>query len=56
MSAMQALWGNYTAAMDDLGGFNASVPVYVASGLLTYLSAEGAHFLLCVFWLPCALR
>ncbi len=43
--ALQALWGNYTAAMDELGGFNTSVPVYVASGLLTYLSLEGAGVL-----------
>ena len=27
--------------MDDLGGYNSSVPVYVASGLLTYMSPEG---------------
>ncbi len=40
---LQALWGNYTAAMDELGGFNSSVPVYVASGLLTYLSLAGAE-------------
>ena len=43
--ALQALWGNYTSAMDDLGGFNSSVPVYVASGLLTYMSPEGVELL-----------
>ena len=40
--ASQALWSNYTAEMDDLGGFNESVPVYIASGLLTYLSPKRA--------------
>ena len=44
----QALWNNYTAEMDDLGGFNDSVPMYIASGLLTYLTDEGVQASYCL--------
>ena len=38
---LQEFWSAYLAAMDG-AGYNRSTPVYVASGLLTYMSATGA--------------
>ncbi len=38
----QEFWGAYLAAMDG-AGFNQSAPLYVASGLLTYMNATGAR-------------
>ena len=37
---MQDFWSAYLAAMEG-AGFNQSNPLYVASGLLTYMNATG---------------
>ena len=37
----QAFWGAYFAAMEQVT-FDAATPVYVASGLLTYMDERGA--------------
>ena len=37
----QAFWGAYFAAMEQVA-FDAATPVYVASGLLTYMDESSA--------------
>ena len=37
----QAFWGAYFASMEQVA-FDAATPVYVASGLLTYMDERGA--------------
>ena len=38
---LQAAWKAYFRSMQD-NGFDADTPMYIASGLLTYLNTEGA--------------
>ncbi len=41
-TAAQAVWDMYHAAM-EAAGFDGSTPLYVASGLLTYLDQSGVR-------------
>ena len=41
MLRLQAAWLAYFRSMQD-NGFDADTPIYVASGLLTYLNSDGA--------------